>query len=105
MKKFSIRNPVWIRDNIAYFSISDYTFQQKADAEGNLRVGVFKDDKLVGWNIVNSKDWIRTNKQKESKIVYRPNEPLNFFYNTMLLRTPLSAEALQEQRDRELLGI
>jgi len=97
MKSLDIKYPIHLEQTYAYISITNWNFEKLADKNGDLKVNVYKDGKLAGWGIANKKDWIRTCKLKEEKIVYRPDEPLKFYYNNLgFKKEPTEEEHLEE---------
>jgi len=99
MNTLKIYNPVYVEDKYCYFSITDWNFKELADKDGNLIIQVLKDKVFKGQNIVNKKIWIKTKKLREIKVKLRPDEPLKFYYNTMLLK-PKQTKA---EKDEEIL--
>ncbi len=94
-----IYNPVWVHDNEAYFSITDYNFRKLGDMLGSIIVRVWNGDKLAGWNIVYSKRWKKECKLRKRQVKLRPGEPLTFYYGTM----PFEKMGLEEYNSREFI--
>lgn len=92
MKTLRIYNPIFIKPTYARLSISKWNFDKLVDKDGNLRVIVYDKNKVVGWGIVNKQKWIKTNKFKEEKIVYRPDEPMIYYYNNLSFEKPKTEE-------------
>lgn len=84
MKTLKIYNPIFVKENYARISISQWSFDKLADKDGNLKVIVYNGDKIAGQGIVNKQQWIKTSKLIESKVVYRPNEPMIYYYNNLV---------------------
>jgi hypothetical protein len=82
-----INNPIFTGDRYARFSLTDYTMNKLCNKDGNLKIVIYKDDKFVGGNTINRKQWIKTCKLKEKVVKLRPDEPLQFFYNDMAVKT------------------
>ena len=87
-----IKLPIWVKDNMAYVSISDYTFKKMADKEGNLKVKVYQGSIFKGKGIINQKNWIKTAKDKQERVFYRPDEPIKFYYNIISFIKPQTEE-------------
>jgi hypothetical protein len=85
-----ITNPIWATENGAYLSISKWNF----DNEGteNVVVKVYKDKKFIGKATINRKNWVKTAKQKEKKVVFRPDDPMIYYYNNVLFEKPLTED-------------
>jgi hypothetical protein len=82
-----IFNPIWVNETSSYFSISKWNFKELADNNGNLEVYIYQGGKLMGQGIVNKKQWIKTKKLRESKVVYRPDDPMVYYYNIMKFKS------------------
>lgn len=102
LNTYRINNPIFTGDRYAIFSLTDYTLNKLCDKNGNLKIVIYKDDKFVGSNIINKRNWIKNCKHKEKVIKLRPDEPMQFFYNDMLIKT--KAE-IDEELLREVIGI
>jgi len=91
-----IYNPIWVNENGAYFSISKWNFQKETNPK-EIEIRVFNRQKLAGKGIIDKRKWIKTAKLKEKKIVFRPNEPLIFYYNIMRFEKSLTEEEKLKQ--------
>lgn len=98
-----IFNPIWIKDNLAYFSISQWNFE-KADKQGNLDIKVYSGDKLAGEGTINKKNWIKTAKLKEKKVVYRPDDPMVYYYNILAFKKPKTEEDKLREFSAQILS-
>ena len=90
-----IFNPIWARHNCAYFSISQWNLDKEKNDD--VVVEVCSGNKVIGTGTINKKQWIKTARQKEKKIVFRPHEPLVFYYNVM----PLTRLETEDDKMRE----
>lgn len=86
-----IINPIWVKDTGAYFSISKWNFQ-KETIPNKIEVEVYKGNKFMGKGVIDKKTWINTAKLKEKKVVFRPDDPMVYYYNTMLFVKPLTKD-------------
>ena len=98
-----IFNPLWIKDDRTCFSISQWNFdKEKGD---KVSVIVYNGNKIAGEGEISKKEWIKTAKLKESKVVYRPNEPLVFYYNVLkFIKQPTAQEKFMENVGRGVYG-
>jgi hypothetical protein len=90
-KMIKIYSPIWVNENGAYFSISKWNFQKETNLK-EIEIRVYNGQKLAGKGTIDKRKWIKTAKLKEKKIVFRPEEPLIFYYNIMKFEKPLSEE-------------
>lgn len=86
-----IYNPIWVNKNGAYFSISKWNFQKEPDPK-EIRVEVWQGKKVVGQGIINKSQWIKTAKLKEKKIIFKPDDPMVFYYNILFFPKPKTEE-------------
>ena len=84
MKTLKIFSPVWVKDGLAFFSITDWNFKKLGDEFGRILVRVYDGNRMAGWGIVCKKSWKLNAKLKERKVKLRPDEPLNFYYGIMM---------------------
>ena len=85
-----IYHPIWKKENCAYFSLSKWNLDKEKGDE--VLVEVYDGNKAIGHGTISKKQWIRTAKQKEKKVVFRPDDPMIYYYNTMNFKQKLSPE-------------
>mgnify|MGYP001564390244 CR=1 FL=1 len=92
MKSLTIYNPIFLEPTYARISISKWNFDKLADKDGNLLVVVKNGDKIAGQGMVNKQKWIKTAKLKEKKVVFRPQEPMEYYHNNLPFEQPKTEE-------------
>lgn len=97
----TIFNAVFYEPTYARISISKWNFDKERD--DLVDVVVKKGDKVAGSATISKKKWISTAKQKESKIVKNPNEPMIYYYNDIIFDKPLTEEERLIKLSKECL--
>ena len=90
LKTLIIKKPIYVKNNRAYFAISDWNFDQLCTKSGQLHVEVYWNGEYQGYNIVQRGKWKRDHLHKESVVKLEPDDPMIFYYGIMALIPPPS---------------
>lgn len=100
----TIHKPIYTTDNSAYCSISKWQFGKSFNTNEDVMVIVLKDDIEIGRGLVKPKQWVKTAKLKEEEVIYRPDEPMEFYYNYVKFEPKKSKEQLEYEEFKKYLG-
>lgn len=87
----TIYHPIFLKDNYARISVTDWAMEKEGD---NIEVIVMNGNEIAGRGTINKDNWIKTAKLVEKKVKKRPNDPMTFYHNDLIFKSP-------EQLERE----
>lgn len=93
-----IKKPIHFNKDNAYVSISKWSFDKEVGDSVRVAVVIGEDingEYIYGKGTIGKKNWIKTAKQTEKKIVFRPNEPMIYYYNYLVFDKPKTADEIK----------
>ncbi len=96
MKTLAIKNPIYVKGEVAYFALSDWNFENLSDSKGRIEIEVYQNGELMGRNIVRAAEWKRNCDHKEEVVKLHPDDPMVFYYGKMKLIPPPSKMSERE---------